>query len=65
MVDIFDADQARSVARPRRHARHAAVVIALLGGLAGTAQAAESILFIGNSFTYGALASVQNFRTWT
>jgi hypothetical protein len=65
MVDIFDADQARSVARPRRHARHAAVVLAVLGGLAGTAGAAESILFIGNSFTYGALASVQNFRTNT
>ena len=70
MVDIFDADQARSAAiehRPGRPSRPAAVVLALLGGLggaAGTAQA-ESILFLGNSFTYGALASVQNFRSDT
>lgn len=67
MVDIFDAAPGRSVALPRRPgrpARHAAVVLAMLGGLAGAAQA-ESILFIGNSFTYGALASVQNFRTDT
>lgn len=39
-----------------------AVAAALVcGGLQGPVHA-ETILFIGNSFTYGALASVQNFR---
>ena len=33
-----------------------------LFGAASTTRAAETILFIGNSFTYGALASVQDFR---
>ena len=53
-------------ARPftRRTAISAAAAALLLGGLQATAQA-ETILFIGNSFTYGALASVQNFRPGT
>lgn len=41
--------------------RHAAIA-AVLGLQLGAASAATSILFIGNSFTYGALASVQTFR---
>lgn len=50
----------RSAALPRT-----AIAAAVFAGLtAGTAQAA-SILFIGNSFTYGAFASVQTFRANT
>lgn len=48
----------------RRTALVAASVLAF-GLHAGTARAATSILFIGNSFTYGALATVQTFRTDT
>jgi hypothetical protein len=61
-MHIFDADQRRSVARPCRRVVLLLTAMGGLGSLAGAAQA-ESILFIGNSFTYGALASVQNFRT--
>ncbi|MCY7314797.1 MAG: PEP-CTERM sorting domain-containing protein [Rubrivivax sp.] len=44
--------------------RRTAIAAALLatGLCALPAHAATSILFIGNSFTYGAVASVQNFR---
>jgi hypothetical protein len=61
-MDIFEADPGRFVARP---CRRVVMLLAALGGLGsfGGAAQAESILFIGNSFTYGALASVQNFRT--
>lgn len=48
---------------PRRVA--AAAALALCGLQAVPASAATSILFIGNSFTYGALASVQNWGTST
>lgn len=47
-----------------RHAA-AAAALALCGLQALPAHAATSILFIGNSFTYGALASVQNWGTNT
>ena len=40
----------------------AAAAFVLTGLQAGSAWSASSILFIGNSFTYGALASVQTFR---
>lgn len=40
----------------------AAAAVVVSGLAANTAQAATSILFIGNSFTYGALASVEHFR---
>lgn len=43
----------------------AAAALALCGLQAMPAGAATSILFIGNSFTYGALASVQNWGTNT
>jgi len=49
---------------PHAIARRTAIAFAVVlaaGPLATSAQA-ETILFIGNSFTYGALASVQNFR---
>ena len=50
----------RLAAQPRRAALAAAVAVAF--GLPATAaHAATSILFIGNSFTYGALASVQTY----
>ncbi len=50
---------------PRLRRRTAiATAVLLASGLAlPAAQASTSILFIGNSFTYGALASVQSFRT--
>ena len=48
----------------RRTVLAAAAVLAI-GLQATAAQASTSILFIGNSFTYGALASVQTFRTNT
>ena len=47
------------LAVPRRAALAAAVAVAF--GLPATAAHATSILFIGNSFTYGALASVQSY----
>lgn len=50
---------------PRAIARRtaiAAVIVLASGPLALSVAHAETILFIGNSFTYGALASVQNFR---
>ena len=56
-----------SASRPlllRRTVLAAASVLAI-GLQATAAQASTSILFIGNSFTYGALASVQTFRTST
>ena len=49
----------------RQPSRLAAAAVLATGLQAGAAAAAESILFIGNSFTYGALASVENFRTNT
>ena len=43
-----------------------ATAVALVAGVSMVgAHAAQSILFIGNSFTYGDRASVQNFRTNT
>ena len=50
---------------PRRHLlRHGIAAAGLvLAWQATPAAAATSILFIGNSFTYGALASVQNWNT--
>ncbi len=42
-----------------------AVATLLFSGVQATTAHAETILFIGNSFTYGALASVQNFRPGT
>lgn len=42
-----------------------AAIVVLACAPVGAAHAAESILFIGNSFTYGAGASVQTFRTNT
>lgn len=50
---------------PSRRTIVTAAVLAATGLAGASAQAATSILFIGNSFTYGALASVQNFRTGT
>jgi hypothetical protein len=43
----------------------AAAAVLATGLPAGAAFAAETILFIGNSFTYGELASAQRFRTST
>lgn len=42
-----------------------AAIVVMASAPFGAAHAAQSILFIGNSFTYGALASVQTFRTDT
>ena len=36
-----------------------------IAGAAGTAQAGTSVLFIGNSFTYGAGAAVRYYRADT
>jgi len=60
-MQLIHADPVRSVGGPRRRAGVVLIALAGLGALAGTARA-DSILFIGNSFTYGALASVQTFR---
>jgi hypothetical protein len=49
------------VARVHRRSLIAMAAV-LAAGLSSGAQATETILFIGNSFTYGAGASVQNFR---
>ncbi len=55
-----------STRRPTRRTAGAAAAVLLVTGLAaGTAHAATSILFIGNSFTYGYLSDVQNFRPGT
>ena len=48
--------------RPSRRRLVAAAVLVVTGLQAGSAWSASSILFIGNSFTYGALSSVQSFR---
>jgi len=51
---------------PRLHRRTLmAAALAIASLPLGAAHAATSILFIGNSFTYGELASVQTFRTNT
>lgn len=58
------SDHPTAVLRLRRSVLAAATLL-VTGLHAPASLAADSILFIGNSFTYGALASVQNFRTDT
>lgn len=52
----------RAITFTRRHWLAAASTIALACHAAPAAAEPTSILFIGNSFTYGALSDVQNFR---
>ncbi len=59
------SDQAVRPWRPAYRPVAGAAVVLFASVQFSSAHAAQSILFIGNSFTYGALASVQNFRTGT
>ncbi|MBC7938476.1 MAG: PEP-CTERM sorting domain-containing protein [Chitinophagaceae bacterium] len=59
----FSSTAATSVLQ--RRTLLAAATFVAFGLPAGASHAATSILFIGNSFTYGALASVQTFRPGT
>ncbi len=60
---MFSMFQAFAASAPMRHLRLLTTAMALVAGAAAPAWAGTSILFIGNSFTYGALTpAVQNYK---